>query len=255
MAVLDPSSMYGAAAQAPANPTTATGKPGQAVDVQPVIPLATPAANVFRHVQPVVLVSLLVLRFKALVADPTAELFNGLPLVAAIQVAYVLLCLPAAGSEQITKKKTKPGEKKRKEEKVISGVLTAMFSLLLTLTTVLPLHVGFILFGAPLDNYVFETALVSAHTGLLALFPVFYTRGVDADSWVALAGLNTPVDEVMGGAIGCLVGAWLGAVPIPLDWDRDWQRWPVTIVVGMWLGGVVGKGIGGLVVKKTPASG
>jgi len=25
------------------------------------------------------------------------------------------------------------------------------------------------------------------------------------------------------GAIGTLVGAWLGAAPIPLDWDREWQ--------------------------------
>ena len=32
------------------------------------------------------------------------------------------------------------------------------------------------------------------------------------------------------------VGAWLGAVPIPLDWDRDWQAWPVTIVTGAYLG-------------------
>ena len=25
-------------------------------------------------------------------------------------------------------------------------------------------------------------------------------------------------------------------VPIPLDWDRDWQKWPVTIVTGAYLG-------------------
>ena len=24
-------------------------------------------------------------------------------------------------------------------------------------------------------------------------------------------------------AIGTVIGAWLGAVPIPLDWDREWQ--------------------------------
>ncbi len=32
------------------------------------------------------------------------------------------------------------------------------------------------------------------------------------------------------------VGAWLGAVPIPLDWDREWQKWPVTIVTGAYMG-------------------
>ena len=25
-------------------------------------------------------------------------------------------------------------------------------------------------------------------------------------------------------------------VPIPLDWDREWQKWPVTIVTGSYLG-------------------
>jgi phosphatidylinositol glycan class F len=49
------------------------------------------------------------------------------------------------------------------------------------------------------------------------------------------------------GAVGTLLGAWLGAVPIPLDWDREWQvlhplfqaypkKWPITIVVGAYFG-------------------
>jgi phosphatidylinositol glycan class F len=49
--------------------------------------------------------------------------------------------------------------------------------------------------------------------------------------------------------VGAFVGAWLGAVPIPLDWDREWQKWPVTIVTGIYLGYVLGKGIGGYLVK------
>ncbi len=27
-----------------------------------------------------------------------------------------------------------------------------------------------------------------------------------------------PFDEVFGGTVGTFLGAWLGAVPIPLDW-------------------------------------
>ena len=42
-----------------------------------------------------------------------------------------------------------------------------------------------------------------------------------------------PVDFLwFGGAWGSLAGAWMGAIPIPLDWDRPWQRWPVTCVAG-----------------------
>jgi phosphatidylinositol glycan class F len=54
------------------------------------------------------------------------------------------------------------------------------------------------------------------------------------------------------------MGAWIGAVPIPLDWcapnsrretcimltnsrDRDWQKWPITIVTGAYVGWAMGK--------------
>lgn len=47
--------------------------------------------------------------------------------------------------------------------------------------------------------------------------------------------------------MGTCIGAWLGAVPIPLDWDREWQKWPVTILCGMYGGYLVGKLIGGTI--------
>ncbi|XP_067844893.1 phosphatidylinositol-glycan biosynthesis class F protein isoform X2 [Heptranchias perlo] len=33
-----------------------------------------------------------------------------------------------------------------------------------------------------------------------------------------------------------LFGAWLGAIPIPLDWDRPWQVWPISCTLGATLG-------------------
>ena len=71
--------------------------------------------------------------------------------------------------------------------------------------------------------------------------------------WREISGACLPFDEVWGGLVGAVVGAWLGAVrtyasasdarlltdrkvPIPLDWDREWQKWPVTIVTGAYLG-------------------
>ena len=36
--------------------------------------------------------------------------------------------------------------------------------------------------------------------------------------------------------MGCLFGCWIGAFPIALDWDRIWQEWPYTCVVGIFLG-------------------
>ena len=53
-----------------------------------------------------------------------------------------------------------------------------------------------------------------------------------------------PFDGVWGASVGTAVGAWLGAIPIPLDWDRDWQQWPITIIAGMYGGATIGNVVG-----------
>lgn len=126
---------------------------------------------------------------------------------------------------------------------------TVFFALLLSFVAVPVLAGVQILFGAPITSHLPHTFLSSAHIALLTIFPLIYTNGTDGAKWREIASLYSPVDEVFGGAVGCLVGAWLGAVPIPLDWDREWQKWPVTIVTGAYAGYAVGKLVGGLVLK------
>lgn len=41
--------------------------------------------------------------------------------------------------------------------------------------------------------------------------------------------------------MGCMVGGWIGAVPMALDWDRDWQAWPVPVLTGTYLGWASGR--------------
>ena len=48
------------------------------------------------------------------------------------------------------------------------------------------------------------------------------------------ASLRTPSIHIP--ALGALIGAWLGVLPIPLDWDRPWQAWPIPCVVGAIVG-------------------
>jgi phosphatidylinositol glycan class F len=123
-----------------------------------------------------------------------------------------------------------------------------LLSLLLSLILTPLLHVIMILFGAPLLTHVSHTFLCAAHLSLLTAFPLFYTHGVDAGTWAALAGFKAPFDETFGGLLGGFLGAWLGAVPIPLDWDREWQKWPVTILAGIYAGYVLGRMLGGTVL-------
>ena len=75
-----------------------------------------------------------------------------------------------------------------------------------------------ILFGAPLTTHLMHTLLAATHVALLAGMPLVYVHGVDAARWKAVVSAALPLDEVFGASVGCFVGAWLGAVPIPLDW-------------------------------------
>lgn len=127
-------------------------------------------------------------------------------------------------------------------------LFTAVFALVLTAFASALVHLAFVLFGAPLLTHVSQTLLLSAHFSLLTLFPIFYVRGVESAAWRAVASATAPLDEVYGALVGAVAGAWLGAVPIPLDWDREWQKWPVTIVAGMYAGYVLGKVAGGTVL-------
>jgi hypothetical protein len=38
-----------------------------------------------------------------------------------------------------------------------------------------------------------------------------------------------------------LMGGWLGAFLLPLDWQKEYQKYPVPIVYGIFIGNSVGK--------------
>lgn len=41
-------------------------------------------------------------------------------------------------------------------------------------------------------------------------------------------------------SLNSVLGAWLGALVIPLDWDRWWQEWPISCCFGAILGAFYG---------------
>lgn len=88
----------------PATSAVATTPPSSKEQEQrpsqpPVTILSSPAAQTYAHIHPFLLLSIYVLRFPALIADPVSTLLSSLAPLAALQVAYVVVCLPAsAGS-------------------------------------------------------------------------------------------------------------------------------------------------------------
>jgi GPI ethanolamine phosphate transferase 2/3 subunit F len=67
-------------------------------------------------------------------------------------------------------------------------------------------------------SHIPETALCAAHAAFLVAPQLVYTLGIDGERWRDVLSLMRPMDEVMGAAVGTMLGAWVGAVPIPLDW-------------------------------------
>ena len=219
------------------------------------------------------LLLLFTLRFNSLVRDPVAELWRCIVPLIAIQLAWCITCLPpvtkaaprpADTSEAIASKKptstststsTSRSQRSRPAPKPASPSASARAipALLATTLSLLPgapiLLTLLILFGAPLTTHLPSTALLATHVSLLALPPLIYTRGVDSGIWREIMGFWLPFDGVWGGTVGALVGCWVGAVPIPLDWGREWQAWPVTLVVGGYGGYVVGKVLGEFAVR------
>lgn len=76
--------------------------PAEKPSVPPVNILSSQLARTYSYVHPILLLALCILRFEALVADPVQELLRDLPWLAVLQIFYVMLCLPPAGTTEIS---------------------------------------------------------------------------------------------------------------------------------------------------------
>ncbi|WAQ84682.1 hypothetical protein PtA15_5A255 [Puccinia triticina] len=84
--------------------------------------------------------------------------------------------------------------------------------------------------------------------GLLSFFPASlllgWNQAREKPNWIRIFSTFQPKNEIevaiLFPAIGACVGTWLGAIPIPLDWDQPWQAWPITCLVGASGGHAVG---------------
>jgi phosphatidylinositol glycan class F len=111
----------------------------------------------------------------------------------------------------------------------------------------IPIYLTFLLFGAPAGPLSALTFYLGAHVSLIVFFPLLnvykFTQKNAKKTWWKLLTFQVPnwkLNQVYCSSIGGLVGCWLGVIPIPLDWDRDWQDWPITLLIGSYAGAFVG---------------
>lgn len=82
--------------------------------IEAVRTIPSPEAQALRHAHPAVLLALFMIRFRALVADPVSTMQSSVPVILALQAAYTIVCLPAAGSQAAkAPRRLRPGEKKK----------------------------------------------------------------------------------------------------------------------------------------------
>ncbi len=87
-----------------------------------------------------------------------------------------------------------------------------------------------------------ETAAFSVLLTSLAVLPSVLIYGPESGA-LSRIFLDSDLDPLASllfqNALGAVVGAWTGAIPIPLDWDRPWQAWPITCCLGALMGHTV----------------
>jgi phosphatidylinositol glycan class F len=116
-------------------------------------------------------------------------------------------------------------------------------------------HVTIVLFGAPSASHIPHTFLLAIVLALLSTLTPAYALGPPSFSsntsslitrlnWTRLFAEFSPRNPIERAlvypAVSTLLGAWLGALPIALDWDRPWQAWPLTPLFGGIAGYIIG---------------
>lgn len=104
---------------------------------------------------------------------------------------------------------------------------------------------GAIIFGAPLAlEYSSKTLYWAQLLSVLSVLPTAIILGGSWSDWQRLFAFTKPKGAIEYSACipahGAIIGAWFGAWPMPLDWERPWQEWPVCVTYGMAVGFIIG---------------
>ncbi|ODV84986.1 hypothetical protein CANARDRAFT_181267, partial [[Candida] arabinofermentans NRRL YB-2248] len=161
---------------------------------------------------------------------------------------FAILVLQNIYGMMISESLKKPSKKSKKSSGPDSGdYLYLSVATVFTVASAIPLHLILVLLGAPIGSLTIETFYLSSHLSFLTTYPLLiaykFTSPNAGKKWLRLLTFQVPEfykNQIYMSVLGSLAGCWLGVMPIPLDWDRDWQAWPITLLVGGYFGSFVG---------------
>ncbi|KAK3427831.1 hypothetical protein EUGRSUZ_F03982 [Eucalyptus grandis] len=104
---------------------------------------------------------------------------------------------------------------------------------------------GAIALGAPVGTqYLAKTINWSLVMSTWTVVPAACVFGASWNSWQRIFAFTKPISSIdfmiCLPAHGAIIGAWFGAWPMPLDWERPWQEWPICVSYGAMIGYLVG---------------
>ncbi|XP_021735360.1 phosphatidylinositol-glycan biosynthesis class F protein-like [Chenopodium quinoa] len=104
---------------------------------------------------------------------------------------------------------------------------------------------GAISLGAPVGSkYTLSTIKWSLLMSSLTFLPAAAIFGASWVDWQRIFVKTRPTGfveyMVCLPAHGVIIGSWFGAWPMPLDWERPWQEWPICVAYGALLGYLIG---------------
>lgn len=117
------------------------------------------------------------------------------------------------------------------------------------LSSILIFYFISVFFGAYLVEDFKATLIFSIQMSLLSLMPIFLLIEhknplVLLERILVSQELHCKFESyLLNMSYGAFVGAWSGALVIPLDWDRWWQQWPISCCLGSLAGSLIGIGI------------
>ncbi|XP_015179128.1 PREDICTED: phosphatidylinositol-glycan biosynthesis class F protein [Polistes dominula] len=153
------------------------------------------------------------------------------------EVIKVMFSLLQTEPILITKIETKTSKAKKSWTKYIKeGFKFVIISIILSIIY----YFIIVIFGAPIFSQHEETTMLTIILTCLTFVPASLHLGVDTAVSI-LTGTeiikhNELIDAAKIVVKTTLLGSWLGAIVIPLDWDRPWQVWPIPCVIGALLG-------------------
>ncbi|KAJ4915924.1 hypothetical protein Rs2_01474 [Raphanus sativus] len=105
---------------------------------------------------------------------------------------------------------------------------------------------GAISLGAPIGaQYLPKTIHWSFLMSVLTFVPATAVLGASLTDWHRVFASMKPNENIeymiLVPAYGAVIGGWFGAWPMPLDWERPWQEWPICVCYGAIGGYIVGQ--------------